>query len=369
MNNEQNIRALGIMEHIRLRPAMYIANIGSGERMEDGIYSLFQEIFENALDELTSGYGSQIRVQLKNNTVSIRDYGRGIPLDALHKVLLLSFSSGKFQQGTYSCSAGLHGLGLKVVAALSERMTVRTIRNGTFREMQLSRGEALSDKTGQCGEADGCDISFTPDAKIFSGKSTVNPYILSNLIKLYCCAIPALSVVFNEEEFHARHGLQDTMLSLVPFDKIAVPPIPLECGKVECLFVQCDQPENSWISFVNGHRTVNGGVHVDAAKSALWLASKQIMKGNTVMRPADVLCSVSGIVSARIENPQFEGQTKNRLANAGYFAGWQKKLCDSLLDYWHGNVDFCDTFFRQVDCSIERRQKAEESAQSNGRRI
>ena len=87
------------------------------------------------------------------------------------------------------------------------------------------------------------------------------------------------------------------------------------------------------------------------------------------MRSADVLCSVSGIVSARIEDPLFEGQTKNRLANAGYFAGWQKKLYDALLDYWHGNVDFCDTFFRQVDCNIERRQKAAESAQSNGRRI
>lgn len=182
MNDEPNIRALGIMEHIRLRPAMYIANIRSGETMEDGIYSLFQEIFENALDELTSGYGTHIRVQLENNTVNIRDYGRGIPLDALHKVLRQPFSSGKFAPGVYQNSIGLHGLGLKVVAALSERMTVRTIRNGSFREMQLSRGEALSDKTGQCDEADGCDISFTPDEKIFSGKSTLNPYILKNLI-------------------------------------------------------------------------------------------------------------------------------------------------------------------------------------------
>ena len=99
MNDEQNIRALGIMEHIRLRPALYIANIRSGETMEDGIYSLFQEIFENALDELTSGYGTHIRVLLENNTVNIRDYGRGIPLDALHKVLLQPFSSGKFAPG------------------------------------------------------------------------------------------------------------------------------------------------------------------------------------------------------------------------------------------------------------------------------
>ena len=325
MNDEPNIRALGIMEHIRLRPAMYIANIRSGETMEDGIYSLFQEIFENALDELTSGYGTHIRVQLENNTVNIRDYGRGIPLDALHKVLRQPFSSGKFAPGVYQNSIGLHGLGLKVVAALSERMTVRTIRNGSFREMQLSRGEALSDKTGQCDEADGCDISFTPDEKIFPGKSTLNPYILKNLIKLYCCAIPALNVVFNDEELQARHGLQDALLTLVPFEKITVPPIQLECGKVECVLVQCDQPENSWISFANGHRTVNGGVHSDAAKSALWLAAKQIMKGNTFMRPADVLCSVSGIVSTRIEEPLFEGQTKNRLANAGYFAAWQKK--------------------------------------------
>ena len=357
MSNDNNIRCLGIMEHIRLRPGMYIANTGNGERMEDGIYSLFQEVFENALDELSSGYGNKIHVTLKNRTLQIRDFGRGIPLDALKTVLTEPFSSGKINQDIYQRPIGMHGLGLKVVAALSDFLNVRTIRSGKYREIRMSRGAVLSDKSGECRELNGCEISFSPDSVIFSDFQ-LQPVLLEKLIRLYCCANPFLTVVFNDKEFHHFHGLMDSLINLIQFEKMVVDPIRLCCEDIECVLVQCDQRDAEWYSFVNGHRTVNGGIHVNAVRSALWGAAKVIMKGSNHMRSDDVFTSVTGIVSVRINEPMFEAQTKNWLGNVDRFAVWQRSIQEALLNYWYGNVDFCEPFFVQIDRNIERRERS-----------
>ena len=357
--DDETIRCLNIMEHIRLRPGMYIANTGKGDNLEDGIYSLFQEVFENALDELSSGYGNKIHVTLKNRTMQIRDYGRGIPLEALKTVLCAPFSSGKFNQDIYQKSIGMHGLGLKVVAALSDFLNVRTIRSGKFREIRMSRGIILSDKSGECRELNGCEITFSPDSVIFSDFH-LQPILLEKIIKLYCCANPFLTVVFNEKEFHHFHGLLDSLINLIKFEQMVIDPILLRCDDIECVLVQCNQRNAKWYSFVNGHRTVNGGIHENAVRSALWCAAKKIMKGDN-MQPHDVFTSVTGIVSVRINDPLFEGQTKNRLGNVDRFVVWQRSIQEALLNYWYGNVDYCEPFFVQIDRNIEYREKTEEA--------
>ena len=354
--SDETIRCLGIMEHIRLRPGMYIANTGNGEQMEDGIYSLFQEVFENAVDELSSGYGGRIHVTLKNRTLRIRDFGRGIPPEALPTVLTVPFSSGKIRQDIYRRPIGMHGLGLKVVAALSDFLNVRTIRSGKYREIRISRGAVLSDKSGECRELNGCEISFSPDPVIFSDFH-LQPAVLEKLIRLYCCANPFLTVEFNEKEFHHFHGLMDSLVSLIGFETMVADPIRLCCEDMECVLVQCDQRRAQWCSFVNGHRTVNGGIHVNAVRSALWGAAKVIMKGSSRMRPDDIFTSVTGIVSVRIDGPMFEAQTKNRLGNVDRFAVWQRSIQEALLNYWYGNVDLCEEFFTQVDRNMDRREK------------
>ena len=363
MENVEKIICLDIIEHIRKRPGLYIANTMGGNNMEDGVYSLLREILENSLDEIKAGYGNKIDITVRGNTFLLRDFGRGIPLESLPMVITQVHSSGKFDHSVYQQSIGMHGLGLKVVSALSEHFYCKTIRNGQYRKLVTQRGRVLEDTTDIAREPDGCEIFFQPDPVIFENLQ-IKMLAIEKMLKKYCSANQALQVNFNGKELKCIHGLIDLLVDMVDFGTMVGEPLYLQCGDLECVISQNETASSQWFSFVNGHPTGNGGVHVDAVKSALWQAANKIMKGEHHMKPEDLFATVSGIVSVNVDNPEFEAQTKNRLGNVKLFRNWQILVQDEILNYWFTDSDQCESFFQQVDRNIEKRERAEEKCSS-----
>lgn len=362
--NASDIHVLSFPEHVRQRPAMYIANTRSGSSVEDGVYCLVQEVLENALDEIKSGFGHCIEVSLSPTRIAVRDFGRGIPLEALKRAITIPFSSAKFNHDCYTNSIGLHGLGLKVVSNLSETFTIRTIRNGCFRELDLNRGKLLKDTYGKTTEPNGCHVCFSPDPMIFTGIQ-FNLKCVSELLKRYRATTPQLETVLNGEHERSVHGLCDFLKEHIDFSDINGDLLPL--GNSECEFVlaQCQSSTGKWYSFTNGHYNSNGGVHADAAKAALVEATRSLWKGR-VLESADILFGIYGAVSVQVPQPRFEAQTKNRLGNAEYFLVWKNKLQSDLLDYWHSHIDECEEFFSQIDYNIARRKSAQQASEAEG---
>ena len=196
MKYSEKIVCLDIVEHIRKCPSLYIANKNNGDSLEDGIYSLFREVLENAIDEVNAGFCDSIDVVCYDNSLCIRDYGRGIPLESLPLVLTKAFSGGKFDNSIYDKSIGMHGLGLKVVSALSENFYCKTFRNGYSRKIATNRGKIVDDIQELVLEENGCEIFFQPDHHIF-GELKLNSIAIRKMLRMYCGVNPALKINFN----------------------------------------------------------------------------------------------------------------------------------------------------------------------------
>ena len=358
--NSEKILCLDIIEHIRKRPGLYIADTNGGSSAEDGIYSLLREVVENAIDESRAGFGNTIDITLCDNTFLIRDYGRGIPLEALPEVVSKAFSGGKFTHAVYTRSIGMHGLGLKVVNALSESFYCKTIRDGKYRKISARYGQLTEDKSEILLDHNGCEIFFKPDPVIFADLQ-INTLAVEKILKGYCSANTFLQINFNGKVLKHIHGLLDFMVEVTSFETMVGEPIVLHGKDWECVLTQNQAPSAQWISFVNGHPTGNGGVHTDALKSALYKGALEMMRGEHHMKKEDVFSTVSGIIAVTIDDPLFEAQTKNRLGNAAMFKKWQNEMLEELLIYWYSNVDECELFFQQIDLNIEKRERAAET--------
>lgn len=353
------IRVLSFTEHVRRRPSMYIANTRSGSTVDDGVYSLVQEVLENALDEVQNGFGQSIEVSLSPTSISVRDFGRGIPLESLEQVITTPFSSAKFNRDCYPNAIGLHGVGLKVVSTLSETFIIRTIRNGRFRELALSRGRLLKDIHGEIAEPNGCHVYFAPDPMIFPDIQ-FRQKCVAELLNRYRATNPQLETVLNGEHKRSSHGLCDFLREQIDFSNINGDLLSLGNPECELVLAQCQSSVGRWYSFANGHYNSNGGVHADAAKAALVDAARTIWKGG-VPEAADILFGIYGAISVRLPEPRFEAQTKNRLGNVEYFLPWKNQLQNALLSYWYDHIDECEEFFSQIDRNIARRKKAAEA--------
>lgn len=360
--NADNIRILSFTEYVRQRPSMYIANTRNGSSVDDGVYCLVQEILENALDEVKNGYGRSIEVSLSPTRIAIRDFGRGIPLEALEQVITIPFSGAKFTGDCYFNSIGLHGLGLKVVSNLSELFSIRTTRNGCSRELSLSRGKLLKDAYGKTSEPNGCHVCFSPDPMIFSGIQ-FRLECIAELLNRYRATIPQLETILNGEHERSSHGLCDFLKGHIDFSDINGDLLSLGNPECELVLAQCQSSVGRWHSFANGHYNSNGGVHADAAKAALVDAARTLWKGG-VLEAADILFGIYGAISVQLPEPRFEAQTKNRLGNVEYFLPWKNQLQNALLSYWYDHIDECEEFFSQIDRNIARRKKAAEAQET-----
>ena len=362
-SNVDGIRVLDYRDHIRLRPSMYIANTGGGESMDDGVYSLFKEVVENATDEFNAGFGCVLEIECDEKHFTVRDFGRGIPLEALQRVCEIPHAGGKFSSDIYINSAGLHGLGLKVVRHLCCKLNIRSIRSGKFRELRYANGQLVDDISGDTSEPTGTLVEAHPDPMIFP-ELKLKQTCLNDIVTRYLAANPGLEIVLNSCKLPKLNGMADFLARQLDLTKTSGLLVSACCDGIELAFAQNRFAPGWWCSFVNGHCTGNGGIHADAAKAALVASSRRWWKdgcNGKTLDSRDVLYGMCGAVSVRIAAPSFEGQTKNRLNNVAKFRCWVDRLTKKISDHWFTHPDECELFFRQIEYNVECRQRHEKA--------
>ena len=267
--DESSIQSLDWKEHIRQRPGMYIGKLGNGRSSDDGIYVLIKEILDNSIDEYVMGYGKKIEIKIKDNSIIVRDYGRGIPLGKVIECVSQINTGGKYDSEAFKKSIGLNGVGTKAVNALSKYFNVISIRDGEKKEVDFSRGIMLNDtKIVQIDSPNGTEIKFTPDTKIFGEYKFRENYIEERIYD-YVYLNSGLSVYFNGKKYYSENGLKDHLESKINIDRIRYPIIHLKNEDIEIALTHSNQYGEEYYTFVNGQNTLQGGTHLSAFKESL----------------------------------------------------------------------------------------------------
>ncbi len=316
---DDNIKTIEGVEHIRLRPGMYIGRLGDGSKEGDGIYVLLKEIVDNSIDEYAMGFGKQILINIENDEVSVRDFGRGIPLDSVIKATSILNTGGKFDDKAFKKSVGLNGVGTKAVNALSESFHVCSFRDGERSWATFERGELVDSGRGETKEKNGTLVVFKPDSMMFS-KFSYNLDYVRTMVKNYSYLKKGLTLIFNGESYKSENGLLDLVnenLSEAPL----YPPIHLEGEDIEIVLSHGNSYGENISSFVNGQNTRDGGTHLAAYREAVAKTLKEFFKKN--YDPVDCRQGIVGAISIQIQEPNFEGQTKTKLGST-YM--WEKQV-------------------------------------------
>ena len=309
-----SIKTLDPVTHIRMRPGMYVGEPGTGAMYHDCIYILMKEVIDNAIDEFGQGFGKRIDVTVNYDSgeVSVRDYGRGIPLEKVVDCVSQMNTGGKYDNENYQFSAGMNGVGTKAVNALSEFFEVRSFRDGAFSEAYFKEGRLQSKKRGTCRtrEPDGTFIRYKPDAKVLKNFKVREEHVLRRM-KMYCYVNAGLTINLNGQAICSEKGLSDLIADEAQFEKLYAP-FHLKTKTLEIIFTHTNRFGEEYHTFVNGQYTTDGGTHLTAFKEALTKAlndydPKRKFDGD------DIRDGLLGAVSVRIMNPVFEGQTKIKL--------------------------------------------------------
>lgn len=320
--SDDQIRTLEGVEHIRMRPGMYIGRLGNGNNPSDGIYVLLKEVVDNSVDEFAMGFGREIRVDIEDRTVSVRDFGRGIPLDSVVKAVSVLNTGGKFDDKVFKKSVGLNGVGLKAVNALSESFCVRSHREGQCSWARFERGELKDSGKEATKEKNGTLVTFVPDPLMFEGYAFNLDYV-ETMVKNYSYLKKGLSLNFNGTVFKSENGLLDLVNENLLSDTPLYPPIHIEGEDIEIVLSHCNAYGENISSFVNGQNTRDGGTHLAAYREAIAKTLKDFFKKN--YDPSDCRQGVVGAISIQIQEPNFEGQTKTKLGS-NYM--WEKQYHD-----------------------------------------
>ena len=316
---DDNIKTIEGVEHIRLRPGMYIGRLGDGSKEGDGIYVLLKEIVDNSIDEYAMGFGKQIQINIVDDEVSVRDFGRGIPLDSVIKATSILNTGGKFDDKAFKKSVGLNGVGTKAVNALSETFYVCSYRDGECSWARFERGELKDSGREPSKEKNGTLVTFKPDHMMFS-KFSYNLDYVQTMVKNYSYLKKGLTLVLNGEPYKSENGLLDLVnenLSETPL----YPPIHLEGEDIEIVLSHGNAYGENISSFVNGQNTRDGGTHLAAYREAVAKTLKDFFKKN--YDPVDCRQGIVGAISIQIQEPNFEGQTKTKLGST-YM--WEKQV-------------------------------------------
>ena len=309
-----SIKTLDPVTHIRMRPGMYVGEPGTGAMYHDCIYILMKEVIDNAIDEFVQGFGKKIDVNVNYDTgeVSVRDYGRGIPLEKVVDCVSQMNTGGKYDNENYQFSAGMNGVGTKAVNALSEFFEVRAFRDGAYSEGFFKEGRLQSQKRGKCAksEPNGTYIHYKPDVKVLKNFKVREEHVLRRM-KMYCYVNAGLTIVLNGQEICSTHGLADLIADEAQFEKLYAP-FHIKTKSLEIIFTHTNRFGEEYHTFVNGQYTTDGGTHLTAFKEALTKPlndydPKKKFDGD------DIRDGLLGAVSVRIMNPVFEGQTKIKL--------------------------------------------------------
>ena len=309
---DDNIRTLEGVEHIRKRPGMYIGRLGDGKNPSDGIYVLLKEVVDNSIDEFSAGFGKQIDITIEDlKTVTIRDYGRGIPLGSVIKAVSKLNTGAKFDNAVFKKSVGLNGVGTKAVNALSSSFYICAHRDGECSWARFERGELKESGNEATSAKNGTLVTFTPDDLMF-GNFSYNLDYVETMVKNYSYLKTGLTLVFNGAKYKSENRLLDLVNENLS-EPTLYPPIHLVGEDIEIVLSHCNSYGENITSFVNGQNTRDGGTHLAAYREAIAKTLKDFFKKN--YEPADCRQGVVGAVSIQIQEPNFEGQTKTKLGS------------------------------------------------------
>ena len=360
--DESNIRTIEGLEHVRLRPGMYIGKLGDGSHADDGIYVLLKEVIDNSIDEYRTGVGRSIDVRLDGGTVEVRDYGRGIPLGKMIEAVSVMNTGGKFDTKAFKKSVGLNGVGTKAVNALSSTFTVQAFRDGQTRRATFERGQLTAD-TGivpdPSGEKNGTYVSFTPDNTLFPGYAYKED-IIETMLRNYVYLNTGLTITFNGKRFYSRNGLLDLLAENLTGEPL-YPIIHLRGDDIEVAITHSDQYGEEFYSFVNGQHTKDGGTHQSAFREAVARTIKEYYNKN--MEVADIRNGMVAAIAINVEEPVFESQTKTKLGSRDMYKDGPtvSKFINDFLkkeldNYLHRNQEVSDAMLQKILASEKERK-------------
>ena len=311
---EENIKSLDWKEHIRMRPGMYIGKLGNGSSPDDGIYILLKEVLDNSIDEFVMGAGKTIEISINSNGVSVRDYGRGIPLGKVVDVVSKMNTGGKYDTRAFKKSVGLNGVGTKAVNALSINFKVQSVRDGKSKSVIFEQGNLVEEgEIENSTKRKGTKVSFVPDISIFKNYKYRNEYV-SKMLKYYVYLNPGLSIVFNGEKFKSENGLKDLLEDNNELDKLLYPIIHLKGNDIEIALTHSKvQYSEEYFSFVNGQHTTQGGTHQSAFRESIVKTIREFFGKS--YDASDIRKSIISAISIKVMEPVFESQTKTKLGS------------------------------------------------------
>ena len=354
------IKTLDWKEHIRRRPGMYIGKLGDGSHADDGIYVLLKEVLDNALDEHMMGFGKQIVVEISSEVVSVRDYGRGIPLDKVKDVSSKMNTGGKYDSKAFTKSVGLNGVGIKAVNALSSSFFIQSYRDGMSNSVSYACGEVVSESgLTPTDEPNGTLVQFSPDGTIFKNYA-YREELIEPLLKNYVFLNTGLTILLNGRKFHSRNGLVDLLNEYMTTEPL-YPIIHLSGADIEVVITHSNQYGEEYYSFVNGQHTTQGGTHLTAFREAATRTIKEFYAKN--FEYTDIRNGMVAAISIKVEEPVFESQTKTKLGSkdvgpegptiAKFIGDFLKKELDNYL---HKNGEVADVMLKKILASEKERK-------------
>lgn len=358
---EENIRSLDWKEHIRLRPGMYIGKLGDGSSADDGIYILVKEVVDNCIDEFVMGNGKQIDITIKDGKVTVRDFGRGIPLGKVKDVVSKMNTGGKYDSKAFKKSVGLNGVGTKAVNALSSHFMVYSVRDGQKVQVSFERGNVLEElKPAKTDEETGTYVEFIPDDTVFKKYAFKTAYI-EKMIWNYCYLNRGLTIKLNGQRFVSKNGLKDLLDNNMDGDPL-YPIIHLEGEDIEVAFTHGKTYGEDYYSFVNGQHTTQGGTHQSAFRESVAKVIKDFYGKN--YEASDIRQSIVAAVAVKVMEPVFESQTKTKLGSLEVEPGGKSMrafvndfLKEKLDNFLHRNPEVVDILEKKIKQSEKERKE------------
>ena len=359
---EDNIQTLEWQEHVRMRPGMYIGKLGDGSSADDGIYILLKEVIDNSIDEFVMGAGKQIEVRIEDNKVTVRDFGRGIPLGKVVDVVSKMNTGGKYDSRAFKKSVGLNGVGTKAVNALSSYFYVASVRDGQRKSATFSLGVLQEESPLEASnEKRGTLVTFVPDGTIFKNYKFRSEYVV-RMLKNYTYLNPGLTIVYNGEKFFSENGLEDLLKEDNNEEDFAYPIIHLSGEDIEIALTHSkSQYSEQYYSFVNGQNTTQGGTHLNAYREAIVATLRNYY--NKAYDASDIRKSIIGAISIKVMEPVFESQTKTKLGSTEmgegmpsvrtYITNFVQKHLD---DYLHKQPEIAEEIQKKI-LQAERERK------------
>ena len=359
---EESIKSLDWREHIRLRPGMYIGKLGDGSSPDDGIYVLIKEVVDNCIDEYTMGHGKAVDINIESKSVTIRDYGRGIPLGKVVDVVSKINTGAKYDSKAFQKSVGLNGVGTKAVNALSSYFKVSAFRDGKEKTAEFERGKLVKEyKEVKSQEPNGTLVTFMPDEKVFKNFHYVHEY-LDNQLWNYCYLNAGLIINLNGKKYISKNGLLDLLQRKTNADEIRYPIISLKGDDIEIAMTHENQYGEEYYSFVNGQYTTQGGTHLAAFRESLVRTVREFYKKD--YDASDIRGSICAAISVRVQEPVFESQTKTKLGSQSVYENGPSMrnfvgdfMSKELDNYLHRNPAIAEALKKRIEQNEKERKE------------